>query len=78
MSDDAATLILALALENAELRGQLAEAQDLLVETAVDAGELHARIAEIQVEVSEARSERDAWRLEAERRSGATARHLAG
>lgn len=67
MSDEAATLILALAVENAELRGQLAEAQDLLVETAVDAGELHARMEEIQADLVEARTERDAWRLQAER-----------
>ncbi len=37
MNDDTAALILALAAENAELRAQLAEAQDLLVEIAVDA-----------------------------------------
>ena len=67
MSDDTAALILALAVENAELRGQLAEAQDLLVETAVDAGELHARMEELQDELAEARGERDAWRAEAER-----------
>lgn len=67
MSDDAAALSLALAVENAELRTQLAEAQDLLVETAVDAGELHGRMEELQAELVEARVERDAWRAEAER-----------
>ncbi|TXN21024.1 hypothetical protein [Methylobacterium sp. WL9] len=67
MSDDVAALILALAVENAELRGQLAEAQDLLIETAVDAGDLHARMEELQAELIEARTERDAWRAEAER-----------
>jgi regulator of replication initiation timing len=60
MSDETATLILALSTENAELRAQLAEAQDLLIETAVDAGEMHARVEEMQ-------AERDAWRAEAER-----------
>ncbi|TXN23204.1 hypothetical protein [Methylobacterium sp. WL9] len=67
MSDDTAALILALAVENAELRGQLAEAQDLLIETAVDAGDLHARMEELQADLDEARIERDAWRVEAER-----------
>lgn len=59
MSDEMAALILALATENRELRAQLAEAQELLIETAVDAGELHARVEELQ-------AERDAWRAEAE------------
>ena len=68
MSDDTANLILALATENAELRVALAEAQDLLVETAVDAGELHARVEELQAELVEARGERDAWRTEAKLR----------
>lgn len=60
MSDDLAALLLALATENAELRQQLATAQDLLMETAIDAGHLHARIEAVQ-------DERDAWREEAER-----------
>ncbi|WP_238232686.1 hypothetical protein [Methylobacterium thuringiense] len=68
MSDDTAALILAVVVENAELRAQLAEAQDLLVETAVDAGELHARMEDLQADLIEARAERDAWRAEAERR----------
>ena len=38
MSDDTTALVLALATENAELRAALAEAQELLIETAVDAG----------------------------------------
>ena len=42
MSDSTANLILALATENTELRAALAEAQELLIETAVDAGEMHA------------------------------------
>ena len=36
--------VLTIATENAELRLQLAEAQDQCVELAVDAGELHAEI----------------------------------
>ena len=60
MSDDVAALLLALATENAELRQQLATAQDMLVETAIDAGHLHARIEAAQ-------DERDAWQAEAER-----------
>jgi hypothetical protein len=38
----------------------LAAAQDMLMETAIDAGHLHARIESVQ-------AERDAWRAEAER-----------
>ncbi|SDO51482.1 hypothetical protein SAMN05216360_12517 [Methylobacterium phyllostachyos] len=60
MGDDVAALLLALATENAELRQQLATAQDMLMETAIDAGQLHARIEVVQ-------DERDAWRAEAER-----------
>ena len=60
MSDDLAALLLALATENAELRRELASAQDMLMETAIDAGHLHARIEVVQ-------DERDAWRDEAER-----------
>lgn len=60
MSDVATALLLALAAENAELREQLATAQDMLVETAIDAGNLYARIEEVQIEC-------DAWRAEAER-----------
>ncbi|WP_279603552.1 hypothetical protein [Methylobacterium sp. E-041] len=44
MSDETTALILALATENVELRAALAEAQELLIETAVDAGEMHARV----------------------------------
>ncbi|WP_246689615.1 hypothetical protein [Methylobacterium sp. WL116] len=68
MSGEPTTLILALATENAELRAQLAEAQELLVETAVDAGEMHARLEEVQAELAKAQAELDAWRAEAERR----------
>ncbi len=59
MGDDVVALLLALATENAELRDQLAAAQDMLVETAIDAGNLHALIEAVQVE-------RDAWRAHAE------------
>ena len=62
MSNETAALILALATENAELRAALAEAQDLLVETAVDAGELHARVEELQRQLVAARVELQAWR----------------
>ncbi|ACB28283.1 hypothetical protein [Methylobacterium radiotolerans] len=44
MGDDVAALLLALAAENAELHQQLAAAQGMLMETAIDAGRLHARI----------------------------------
>lgn len=60
MGDDVAALLLALATKNAELRAQLAAAQDMVMETAIDAGHLHARIEAVQ-------DERDAWRAEAER-----------
>ena len=50
MNEDAPVLILALATQNAALRQQLASAQDLLVETAIDAGQLHARIEVLQAE----------------------------
>lgn len=60
MSDDLTALLLALATENAELREQLAAAQDMLMETAVDAGYLHAHIEAVQIEC-------DAWQAEAEK-----------
>ncbi|MCJ2124472.1 hypothetical protein [Methylobacterium sp. J-077] len=63
MGDDVAALLLTLAAENADLRQQLATAQDMLMETAIDAGNLHAMIEAVQVE-------RDAWRDEAGRLSG--------
>lgn len=67
MTDDTAALILALATENAELRAALAEAQELLIETAVDAGELHACVKELQRELAAMLTERDARREEAKR-----------
>jgi len=57
MGDDTTALVLALATENAQLRAALAEAQDLLVETAVDAGELHARVGDLHEEVVALRAE---------------------
>lgn len=67
MSDETTALVLALVTENAELRAQLAEAQELLVETAVDAGELHARVEDLQAEVAALRAERDAMAPSGER-----------
>ena len=60
MSDDVTCLLIALARENAELREQLAATHDMLVETAVDAGNLYERLEAVQIEC-------DAWRAEAER-----------
>ena len=67
MDDATDCLVLALAVENAELRQQLAAAQDLLVETAIDAGHLHARLEATQAEL-------DAWRAETERLAARGAR----
>lgn len=39
-------------------RAALAEAQELLIETAVDAGEMHACVEELQAELAEMRVER--------------------
>lgn len=58
---------LAVVVENAELRQQLAEVQDQCVELAVDAGELHVEIEALRARLAEAERERDAWRAEAER-----------
>ena len=52
MSDDEAAVILALATENAELRAALAEAQELLIETAVDAGEMHAENEALRAQIA--------------------------
>lgn len=67
---DQAALILALAAENAKLCRQLASAQELLVSTAVEAGDLHASVEVLRSELTEARAARDAWRDEAERLVG--------
>ena len=74
MSDETAAVILALATENAELRAALAEAQELLIETAVDAGEMHARVEDLQAELVQAHAERDAWKAAAERMTNADRR----
>ena len=50
MSDDLAVLLLALASENAELRPELAAAQDMLVETAIDAENMHALVEAVRTE----------------------------
>lgn len=60
MGDVMTALLLALATENAELREQLASVQDMLVEMAIDAGQMHARVEAIQ-------SERDTWWPEVKR-----------
>ena len=60
MSDDLAALLLALSRENAELREQLAAAQDMLMETAIDARNLYERLEAVQIEC-------DAWQAEAEK-----------
>jgi len=57
---------LALQLEIAELKQQLAETQDQCVELAVDAGELHGQIQALQDEVARVRADRDAWRAAAQ------------
>ena len=54
--------VLALAAENAELRLQLAEAQEQCVEMAVDAGELHAEVEALRARLAEVERERDEWR----------------
>lgn len=59
-------------IEIEELRAALAQAQDECVELAVDAGELHRVIEELQAENARLRADRDAWRQEA-RRHGAGA-----
>ncbi len=66
MGDDVAAILLTLVTENSELREQLASAQDMLMETAIDVGQLHARIQGLE-------AERDAWRAEAGPREGRAA-----
>lgn len=52
MTDETAPVILALATENAELRAQLAETQDLFVEVAVDAGVMHAEVEALRTQIA--------------------------
>jgi hypothetical protein len=59
--------VLELASESVELRLQLGEVQEQLVETAVDAGDLHAEIEALRALLDEACEQRDAWRIEAKR-----------
>jgi len=63
---------LALAVENAELRQQLADVQDQCVKLAIDAGELHAEIEALRARLAQVERERDAWRAEVKqgRRTG--------
>lgn len=58
---------LALTVENAELRQQLADVQDQCVELAVDAGEQHIENEALRARLAQAEKDRDAWRAEAER-----------
>lgn len=63
---------LAVVIEDADLRQQLAEVQDQCVELAVDTGELHAEIEALRALLAQAERDRDAWRAQAEqgRRTG--------
>ncbi|MEA1831257.1 hypothetical protein U8607_04090 [Methylobacterium durans] len=67
MTDDPqlAAELLALAAENAELRLQLAEAQEQCIEMAVDAGDLQSEIEVLRTRLAEV--ERDEWRRAAGR-----------
>lgn len=56
---------LALELEVEELRQQLAAAQDMLVETALDVGRVHAETVALRDELALVRVDRDAWRAAA-------------
>ncbi|MCJ2055122.1 hypothetical protein MKL09_00965 [Methylobacterium sp. J-048] len=71
---DHPAVIAALAIENAELQRQLASAQDLLVESAIEMGDLRAGVSALRSELVEAQAARDAWRDEAERLVGWGAR----
>jgi hypothetical protein len=64
---------LALELEVAELRQQLAEAQDMLMETAADAGRGHAENVALRDELARVRADRDAWQIAARVRGRAVA-----
>ncbi|RYY07816.1 hypothetical protein [Methylobacterium sp. WL6] len=69
MGDETTALVVALATENVELRAALAEAQELLIKTAVDTGEMHAKLEEVQRELTVARADRDAWMIRARRQA---------
>ena len=68
-TDQRSADFLAVCVENAELRQQLADVQEQCVELAVDAGELHAEIEALRGRLAqtERERERDAWKAEAER-----------
>ena len=70
IDDEAAARILALARENDALNRQLSAANHQLIEAAIDAGNLHARIEALCADLAEMRAGRDAWRAEAERLVG--------
>lgn len=67
-TDQRSAEFLAVIIENAELRQQLAEVQDQCIELAVDAGEQHAENEALRARLAEAKRDRDRWRTEAERR----------
>lgn len=71
-TDQRSADFLAIAIENAELRQQLADVQDQCVKLAVDAGEQHAENEALRHRLAQAERDRDAWRTEAEqsRRAG--------
>ncbi|MCJ2079883.1 hypothetical protein [Methylobacterium sp. J-090] len=60
--------LLAVVIENTELRQQLAEVQDQCVELAVDAGELHAEIEMLRAQLVAAEQAINQWRAMAARR----------
>ena len=62
------TDFLAIALENVELRQQLAEVQDQCIELAVDAGGLHAEIEMLRAQLLAAERACDRWQVLAEKR----------
>lgn len=58
--------LLILAVENAELRIQLAESQDQCVKLAVDAGELNTKVEALRARLVVVERDRDRWRTKAE------------
>ena len=59
-TDQRTAEFLAIVIESAELRQQLAEVQDQCVELAVDAGELHAELETIRGRLAQSERHRDA------------------
>ena len=55
--------LLTLAVENAELRLELAEAQEQCIELAVNAGELHAEVEALRMQLAAMEAEREALRV---------------